>query len=152
MKYEDLLKNAAEKGLQVSEAPLIAYDGLICGKDIAIRKKGTGPQKICALAEEIGHFDTSAGNIIDQESPNARKQEIKARRAAARILITPEQLIEAKRHGCRNRFELAEHLGVTEEFLQMSIDFMRSIHGKYFYLGNCCICTEPFNVYELQMF
>lgn len=56
LNYEDLLEEAQNEGLIVKEKPLIARDGLINGRRVAIRQNIPLVQKICALAEEIGHY------------------------------------------------------------------------------------------------
>ncbi len=62
-----LLTAADQEGLLVKEQPLTEHDGLIRGSHIAIRKDiETQAEKSCVLAEEIGHYRTSSGNILDQ--------------------------------------------------------------------------------------
>ena len=53
--------------------------GLYCDGVIAIREDMTIPEKTCALAEELGHHETSVGNILDMTSAVNRKQERQAR-------------------------------------------------------------------------
>ena len=76
MNYEQLLTAADQEGLLVKEQPLTEHDGLIRGSRIAIRKDiETQAEKSCVLAEEIGHYRTSSGNILDQNKVESRKQE-----------------------------------------------------------------------------
>ena len=77
--YEILLDNAYNDGMLVKEKPLQGSDGRIKGNKIAIREDMTIPEKACALAEELGHHETSVGNIIDMTSAANRKQERQAR-------------------------------------------------------------------------
>ena len=71
-----LLTAANQEGLLVKEQPLTEHDGLIRGSHIAIRKDiETQAEKSCVLAEEIGHYRTSSGNILDQNKVESRKQE-----------------------------------------------------------------------------
>ena len=77
MNYEQLLTAADQEGLLVKEQPLTEHDGLIRGSRIAIRKDiETQAEKSCVLAEEIGHYRTSSGNILDQNKEESRKQEV----------------------------------------------------------------------------
>ena len=78
-------------------------------------------EKICILAEELGHHETFAGNILDPSVSANRKQEYKARIWAYRKIISPDDLLSAFKSGCRNRYEIAEHIGVTEEFLEEAL-------------------------------
>ena len=103
--------------------------GLYCDGVIAIREDMTIPEKTCALAEELGHHETSVGNIIDMTSAANRKQERQARLWAYNKQIGLIGLVRAFEHGCQNRFEIAEYLEVTEEFLEDAICCYREKYG-----------------------
>lgn len=103
--------------------------GLYCDGVIAIREDMTIPEKTCALAEELGHHETSVGNIIDMASAANRKQERQARLWAYNKQIGLIGLVRAFEHGCQNRFEIAEYLEVTEEFLEECIECYRNKYG-----------------------
>ena len=127
--YEILLDNAYNDGMLVKENPLQGSDGRIKGNKIAIREDMTIPEKTCALAEELGHHETSVGNIIDMTSAANRKQERQARLWAYNKQIGLIGLVRAFEHGCQNRFEIAEYLEVTEEFLEECIECYRNKYG-----------------------
>lgn len=127
--YEILLDNAYNDGMLVKEKPLQGSDGRIKGNKIAIREDMTIPEKACALAEELGHHETSVGNIIDMTSAANRKQERQARFWAYNKQIGLFGLVRAFEHGCQNRFEIAEYLEVTEEFLEECIECYRNKYG-----------------------
>lgn len=130
MGYYDLLKEADNAGLLVKEKPLQAHDGLISGRRIAIRKDiPTQIQKATVLAEELGHYHTTTGNILDQTDVSNRKQERHARIWAYDKLIGLSGIIRGFESGCQSRYELAECLGVTEEFLQEAIDCYTAKYG-----------------------
>lgn len=103
--------------------------GLYCDGVIAIREDMTIPEKTYALAEELGHHETSVGNIIDMTSAANRKQERQARLWAYNKQIGLIRLVRAFEHGCQNRFEIAEYLEVTEEFLEECIECYRNKYG-----------------------
>lgn len=103
--------------------------GLYCDGVIAIREDMTIPEKTCALAEGLGHHETSVGNILDMTSAANRKQERQARLWAYNKQIGLIGLVRAFEHGCQNRFEIAEYLEVTEEFLEECIECYRNKYG-----------------------
>ena len=144
MDYETLLTKACNEGLIVKEKPLKYNNGRIKGKRIAIRKDlETSAEKTCVLAEELGHHYTSVGNILDQSDPNNRKQEILARTWAYDGLIGLSRIIDAYKYGCQNRYEIAEYLEVTEEFLQDCINRYQAKYGICKKVGNYIIYFEP---------
>lgn len=126
MDYETLLIESDKRNLITREKPLQANDGRIKGRRIAIRKDMNTVQKACVLAEELGHHETSSGNILDQTSTANRKQEYKARIWAYREMISPDDLFSAFQYGCRNRYEIAEYIGVTEEFLEDALNYFKT--------------------------
>lgn len=73
------------------------------------------------VAEEISHYLTSSGNIIDQSDIQNRKQEQKARDIASFMLVSPASLIECYENGCTQVWECAEQIGVSEELLRRAI-------------------------------
>ena len=130
MTYENLLTAADQEGLLVKEQPLQMADGLLINKRIAIRKNlSTHTEKACVLAEELGHYYTTSGNILNQNEVTNRKQELRARLWAYNHQIGLIGIIRAYEHGCRNASEMAEYLNVTEEFLQDALNCYRSKYG-----------------------
>lgn len=128
--YEALLDEASDIGLTVKEKPLKYNNGRIKGSRIAIRQDiTTTTEKSCVLAEELGHHYTSVGNILDMTSAANRKQERQARLWAYNKQIGLIGLVRAFEHGCQNRFEIAEYLEVTEEFLEECIECYRNKYG-----------------------
>lgn len=128
--YEALLDEACDMGLTVKEKPLKYNNGRIKGNRIAIRQDiNTTTEKACVLAEELGHHETSVGNILDMTSAANRKQERQARLWAYNKQIGLIGLVRAFEHGCQNRFEIAEYLEVTEEFLEECIECYRNKYG-----------------------
>ena len=84
-------------------------------------------EKICVLAEELGHHHTSVGNILNME------QERQARLWGYNKLIGLTGIVNAFESGCQSAYEASEFLEVTVEYLQECIDCYRDKYG---------ICTE----------
>lgn len=119
-------------------------------KMILINKNiATTTERKCILAEELGHHYTSTGDIIDQSDINHRKQELKARQWGYDRLVPLSSLVQAYHARVKGKFELAEYLGVTEEFLQAAIDRYKSIYGIHTTLDNYIIRFEPLGIAEL---
>ncbi|AKL96664.1 hypothetical protein CACET_c32200 [Clostridium aceticum] len=112
------------------------------------RYLSTTAEKLCTLIEEIGHYHTTFGDITDQAKVENRKQEIKARRWAYRKLVGITDLIQASKQGIRNRHELAEFLGVTEEFLNDALLYYKDKYGLFYEIDNYIVYFEPLGVIE----
>lgn len=142
--YEELLEEADDNGLIVREKPLSSSNGRIYKNRIAISNRlRTTTEKACVLSEELGHHYTSVGNILNQDDVWSRKQERQARVDGYKRLITLVNLIGAFEYGCRNRYEAAEYIGVTEECLQGYIDSCREKYGVMTQLDDYTIYFIP---------
>lgn len=144
LNYEELLNTADNAKINVSEYPLCASDGRIKGKHIVIRKTlDTNTEKSCVLAEELGHYYTTCGNILDQSVIANRKQEYRARLYGYNIKIGLMGIVKAYLSGCHDIYEMAEYLDVTEEYLQEAIRCYKSKYGLFASVDNFIIYFEP---------
>ncbi len=143
MKYDDLLMEGDENQLLIKEKPLRSGKGRIKGNRIAIQKSLTFTEKACVLAEELGHYHTTVGNILDQSDAYNRKQEQQARTWAYNRLIGLDGIVEAYHAGCQNAYEMAEHLEVTEEFLMDTLQRYRQKYGVFTRTGDYIVYFEP---------
>ena len=142
--YELLLDEASNNGLIVKEKPLKNADGRIKGRKIAIRKNlDTTAEKRCVLAEELGHYYTTYGEILDYSLLENVKQERKARIYGYNKLVGLDGIIRAYTSGCQNQYEISELLGITEEFLTECIDYYREKYGAHAEIDNYIIIFIP---------
>lgn len=58
-------------------------------------------------------------------------------------------LIRAYEARCRNRYEMAKYLDVTEEYLEEAIDCYKAKYGLYVSIDNYLIYFEPFVVIKI---
>lgn len=150
MPYDKLLIEAEQHELDIYEMPMEKRNkGLYCDNIIWINKDITSPiEKACILAEELGHYHTSAGDITDQSILNNRKQEKIARTWAYEKLVPLEEIIKAHKDGPKNKYELAEYLDVTEPFLEKAIYRYIEKYGLSTKVDGYIICFEPLGVVE----
>jgi hypothetical protein len=145
MTYDELLEEASNYGLIVKEKPLQGNKGRIFDKKIAIKKDvPTLKEKACILAEELGHYHTTVGNIIDLQNVRNKKQELRARLWAYNNQIGLTGIIRAYEYGCHNLYSMADYLDVTEEFLHDAIKYYRGKYGEYTAVDNYIIYFEPY--------
>ena len=150
MTYEEL--KLQHDSVFIQEMDLSGVDGLkgfYCDGNVAIDKNMTTTEKACTLAEELGHHYTTVGNILDQSKVENRKQERRARLWGYRCMFDLSDLVQAYKYGCRNRYELAEFLGVTECYLQEGIEAYKSKYGLNVQFDRYVIFFEPLGVIEV---
>jgi pathogenicity island protein len=152
LNYEDLLIEADNNNLITKEKPLAANAGRIKGNRIAINKDiPTQKEKACVLAEELGHFYTSTGDILDLTDTSNRKQEAKARFWAYNHLIGLHGIIACYKANHLLINEMAEYLDVTEEFLKEALECYSSKYGTAVRFDNYIIGFEP-RLYVMELF
>ena len=145
--FEDLLKEAENEHIEVVYVPFRGkLKSLYYDKAIALNKNlEITAEKTYVLAEELGHYYTTVGNILDQTQILNRKQERRARAWGYQKLVPLDKLIQAYKEGIRTQHELAEFLEVTEQYL---IDALKYYKEKYsiYRVGKYYICFEPLRI------
>lgn len=152
-KLEQLEHEALEQEIEVKQADFPStISGLYCAD--GVRKPIIGLNKLlktkaetcCILAEELGHYYTSYGNLLSDPKIDkviVRQQETRAKRWATKKLVPLKQLIQAFEAGCRNTYETAEFLEITEEFLWESYKNYSQIYGSYKTINNYVLYFDP---------
>jgi len=113
--------------------------GLYCDGSIAIRSDlPTTAGKADVLAEELGHYYTTYGKIINTKNASNQKQERAARLWGFNNRIGLTGIVNAFKAHCENVHDIAEYLNVTEATLKEALEYYRQIYGtgtmvdKYF--------------------
>ena len=152
-KFEELCQTASDtNNVDIIDYPFTSkrIKGLYCDGTIALnRDMYIESEKTCVLAEELGHHYTTVGDIMDQTDTTNRKQERRARIWAYHKLLSLNDLVDSYKCGCRNQFEIAEHLNVTEEFLIDCLNYYKEKYGLCTKQDNYLIYFEPLGVLEL---
>lgn len=143
--YERLQDEARQDGVDVLDYCFESerIKGLYCDGTVAIRKDLNITEKSCVLAEELGHHCTTTGDILDRSNAANRKQELQARTWAYNRMIGLMGIINAFEHGCKNLYETAAYLDVTEEFLQAALQRYRQKYGVFVTIDQYVIYFIP---------
>ena len=140
MNYDELTLECEKENILVAEMPMECYDGRIIGNFVLINTNMNQTQKACVLAEELGHYHTTVGDILDQTDISNRKQERTARLWAYNKQIGLSGLVHCFEARCQNIHEMADHLGVTEAFLQDALECYRQKYG-------ICTSYQQYTIY-----
>ena len=149
--YEKLIITAEKYGAEVREIDFGTSKrcGRCLNNIIYINNRMSETEKYEVLAEEIGHFKTTYGNILNQNIVTNRKLENVARREGYNLLVEPNDLVEAMRHGAKDIYEMAEYLTLTVETLIDIINDFKKKYGMGIYVGNYYLRLEPqFGIYR----
>jgi len=110
--------------------------GLYSDGVIFIDKTLSEKERTCVLAEELGHYFTSYGDIVDLDDVKCVKQEILARRWAYESLLPIERIVDGIKKGHQCGYDLADFLNVTEKFLQDCIFYYKCKYGITFVIDD----------------
>lgn len=143
MTYEELIIDSKVEDIYELD---MKTKGLYADGVIGISKHLTNKEKACILAEELGHYHTTAGDILDQKILSNKKQERKARAWGYEKIVSISRIIEAHKAHLGSREDLLEFLDVTEEYLIEVVNYYSQKYGKYYEVGNYLICFEPLGV------
>lgn len=152
MSYEKLLDEAHLQDVDIYERSMKPrIKGLYADNVIWLNKNiNTTVEKACVIAEELGHYHTSIGDILDQSDVSNRKQEKLARKWAWDYLVSPKKLVQACENGCRSKFEIAEMLDITEDFLEEGLTFYKEKYGTQIRVDdNQILYLDPLGVLKL---
>lgn len=150
---EELRQQAVDNGAEVIDHRFRSdrIHGFYCDGTIAISDRlETSAEEAVIVAEELGHHLTAYGNILDQSDPWNRKQELHGRIWAYDRLIGLSGIIKAYQAGCKNRYEMAELLEVTEKMLEDSLDYYRQKYGICTNYNKYVIFFDPLVVIDLR--
>ncbi len=144
--YEDLVIDIQNKGICIIDMNFHGKcKGLYVDNIIAISSNlETDKEKKCILAEESGHYYTSIGNILDKSDISKAKQEKRARNWGYEKLVSIVDIINAFKAGVETRYEMAEYLNITEDFLDASIKHYKEKYGAFYLIDKYLINFEPY--------
>ncbi|MFO1441699.1 ImmA/IrrE family metallo-endopeptidase [Bacillus sp. Bva_UNVM-123] len=149
--YEALLREAYDQNVEIYEKPMKqTIRGLYSDNIIWINKCiPSAAERTCILAEELGHYHTTVGNILDQTKVENRKQELRARYWAHEKLVPLHKIVQAQKEGIRNRFELADYFGITEEFLEEALKRYKEKYGLFTIVNGIALYFDPLGTLEM---
>lgn len=85
--------------------------------------ESTADEKV-KLAHELGHCETGAFYNVYAVCDIRAKHERRADKWAIKKLVPEDELKEACKY-CVNRWELSQHFGVTEDFMQKALNYYK---------------------------
>ncbi|MBR5390370.1 MAG: ImmA/IrrE family metallo-endopeptidase [Clostridia bacterium] len=128
-RLQRLYQQAEAMGLQVYFLPMQTRCGIstpdgTIGMD-SNRQKSTAEELVC-LAHEMGHCMTGSFYTAEADLLQRRRCEARADRWAYRQLVPLDELRRLLARGVTRTDELAEHFGVTEDFLRDCLAYYRN--------------------------
>lgn len=135
MEIRTLYEFAQQQNIEVLQFPMkengsmsiISEDGsCYIGMDESIQDGNV--QERVHLSHELGHCLTGSFYSIHTAVDSRQRHENRADKWSVKQLIPVDELDVAVANGCTEIWELAEHFGVTEQFMQKAVCYY--VHGN----------------------
>lgn len=149
MAYESLMLEYPQLEIMESSDLPKGLAGLYYDNVILLDKHRNTYEKYCILAEEIGHYETTYGDISDLSKIQNLKLEVIARRWSYKKLAPLQKLIECYDNHYTTMEDICHHLAITPEFLQDILEFYKDKNGLSVEYKGYKIEFDPLNISKL---
>lgn len=125
--------------------------GLTYGSEIFINKNKPAVTQYEVMFEEIAHYETGCGNIVNQRTRDERQQEQHARSLAFEHAVPLDGLIYCSTHDLWSVDEMVDYFNVSAEFLLKALDNYTIKKGPVFtYHGYLFDLLHNFTVSKIR--
>lgn len=146
MLYESLMSQYRHLTFKESLLMPTGLSGLYIDKQIIINNRLSLYEKHCVLAEEIGHYETTYGDITNLESVSNQKLELTARRWGYEKIVSLDKLIECYVADHRTEEDICTYLEITPQYLYSAIDRYRQRFGLSTVYNGYLLFFDPLNI------
>ena len=116
-KLERLMSEYPDIDFEFTKRMPLEQGGLTVGNKILINTNISKKEQFQWLLEELGHHETSVGNITNYTSSKNMKQELQARRWGYRHCFSREDFERIRKEHPETDYEVADELGVQVTYL-----------------------------------
>ena len=108
-----------------------ALSGIYFDNTIRINKFIEAYEKTGVLAEEIGHYETTYGDILDLKDLRKKKLEVVARRWGYEKIVSLHKLIDCYQLGHRTIYDVCCYFEITDTYFENVLEFYKMKYGDY---------------------
>ncbi|WP_419962145.1 ImmA/IrrE family metallo-endopeptidase [Psychrobacillus sp. BM2] len=146
MAYETLKSQYQQ--LSIIEDPNMpkGLSGLYRDNVIFINKHLTYYEKHCVLAEELGHHETTVGDITNLTDTKNIKLELVARTWGYEKIVSLDKLIDCYNKGFTTVEDICLHLEITPLYLHKAIEKYNQRYGMFIDYKGYQIFFDPLNI------
>lgn len=121
--------------------------GLYYDKNIKLNATNDYYTNVSVLAEEIGHYYTSVGDITNYENVDNMRQELRARREAIKLILPLESIIGCYESGhWGDIYAMCLHLEIDRSYFTEAIEDYKKKFGSYVEYDGYLIEFEPLEI------
>ena len=136
-RLEEMMNDYSELKFNFKKDMHNKHGAFIIDTDIYINKNNSYENIIGHIAEELGHYETSVGDLSILDTIEKKQKEKRARQYGYRYLVSLDELITCYKLGLTEYWEIAEFLEITPKYLWSSINYYKDAHGLIFDHKGC---------------
>lgn len=150
MAYEALMLRYPHLVIKEVSGMPKGLSGLYYDNIVLLDKNKTKYEKHCLLAEELGHYETTYGDITNLKDIRNLKLEKFARKWAFEAVVSLDRIVECYELGLRTAEEICLHLEIVPAFLNDAIGHYAIKYGLCTVHKDYKICFDPLNIEKLK--
>lgn len=150
-RLEQLMSQYPEINFQFTNKLPDKLGALTWNNNVYINKNRSYMQNLADVTEEIGHYKTTVGNIVEQKSQLDRNQELQARKVGYMILVTLDGLIDCYEKDITTPWDIAEYYDCNVDYLWRALSTYKSKYGERFIYNNYQFdLSNGLNIYKIK--
>lgn len=123
----------------------------IFNNEVYINSNRDYRQNLQDLAEEIGHWETTAGDIHTESTFYDQKQELDARRFGYMAIVSLDGLIDCFKKGITTPWDIADYFECDVDYVWNALDTYKIKYGENFdYKGYNFDLRRGFNMARIR--
>lgn len=124
----------------------------IFNNEVYINSNRDYRQNLQDLAEEIGHWETTAGDIHTESTFYDQKQELDARRFGYMAIVSLDGLIDCFKKGITTPWDIADYFECDVDYVWNALDTYKIKYGENFdYKGYNFDLRRGFNMARIRV-
>lgn len=136
-RLEKMINEYSELNFIFTNKMNVMHGALIYDSDVYVNANKSYEENVCDISEEIGHYETSVGDLSVLDTIEKQQQEKRARQYGYQYLVSLDELVACYKLGLTEYWEIAEFLEITPQYLWESINYYKEAHGLIFDHKGC---------------
>jgi len=151
-KLEKLMSNYPELSFTFTNRMPLFQGAYIFNNEVYINSNRDYRQNLQDLAEEIGHWKTTSGDIRKESTLYDQKQEHEARQFGYMMIVSLDGLIDCFKKGIATPWDIADYFECDIDYIWNALDTYKIKYGENFdYKGYNFDLRRGFNMARIRV-
>lgn len=151
-KLEQLMSKYPELSFTFTSSMPDFQGACIFNKEVYINSNRSYKQNLQDLAEEIGHWETTVGDIHEMATLNDYQQELSARQFGYMTIVSLDGLIDCFRNEITTPWDIADYFECDVQYIWNALNTYKIKYGENFdYKGYNFDLRQGFNMARIKI-